>query len=68
MNFDLVLPSTVTRNYKPNAKTYQLVINAFELEEGQSLAFVSAHVNDLTSAGTQCVLFRHFRSMQDFSH
>lgn len=53
MNFDLVLPSTVTRNYKPNPKVYQTAIDAFELEEQQTLAFVAAHAWDLVAAGEQ---------------
>lgn len=53
MNFDLVLPSTVTRNYKPNPKVYQAAIDAFELEEHQTLAFVAAHAWDLAAAGEQ---------------
>lgn len=68
MNFDLVLPSTVTRNYKPNPKTYQSAISAFELEEGQSLAFVAAHADDLSAAGEQCVFLRYLHSAQSQRH
>lgn len=60
MNFDLVLPSTVTRNYKPNPKVYQAAINSFELEEQQTLAFVAAHAWDLAAAGEQWV-YVHMR-------
>ncbi|KAF8315441.1 HAD-like protein [Clavulina sp. PMI_390] len=51
MSFDLVLPSTVTGQYKPNPAVYEAAIRAFELKEGQCLAFVAAHYWDLAAAG-----------------
>lgn len=53
MSFDLVLPSTVTKNYKPNPLVYQAALDAFELEQGECLAFVAAHAGDLAAAGEQ---------------
>lgn len=61
MNFNLVVPSSVTRDYKPNPKVYRTAINAFELEEQQTLAFVAAHAWDLAPAIGQwvSVFIRH---------
>ena len=49
MQFDMILPSTLTRQYKPNPQTYLTAIKAFDLEShpGECLGFVAAHWRDL---------------------
>lgn len=55
MIFDLVLGSTITRQYKPNPASYLAALNAFDLKENQYLAFVAAHYYDLLGAAEQYV-------------
>lgn len=57
MNFDMILPSTVTRQYKPHPHTYQSALKAFDLDadRGECLAFVAAHWRDLHAAGQKYV-------------
>lgn len=55
MVFDLVLGSTITKQYKPNPAPYLAALNAFDLKEDQHLAFVAAHYYDLLGAAEQYV-------------